>query len=115
MKTLGLLIAIGGLIGLSVIDLGLSSLLGPEHYNSRIGVWGFVCALCFGVSVFAFSVGEKHGRVFKGAGIGLLAPFFPLFSGRGMQTVVLLFVPIALGAWLIWKGARAASPQYGRG
>jgi hypothetical protein len=113
-KTLGLLVAVGGLIGLSVIDLGLGFLVGPEHYNSRIGLWGFVCALCFVVSVFAFYVGEKHGRVFKGAGIGLLAPFLPLFLGRGMQTVVLLFVPIALGVGLLWKGVRPTS-EYGRG
>lgn len=114
MKTPGVLVAVGGLVGLSVLDLGLGFLLGPAHYNSRIGLWGFVCAVLLGVSVFAFHVGEKHGRTSKGAGIGLLAPFLPLFQGRGMQSVMLLFVPIALGAWLMWKGTRRAPPQYER-
>lgn len=104
MKAIGLIIAVAGLVSLSLWDWLLNPRLGSSYlWRPQVGVWGVLCAGLLVLSAFVFRVEETYDVRLKGAAVGLVSPILAALLGhRGFSTVMWLYLPIVLGFATSW-------------
>jgi hypothetical protein len=104
MKYFGLLVALVGLVTLSVVDWVINPLLGSSFlWRPSVGVWGLLCAGLLVLSVAVLGVENSHRVRLKGAAIGFVSPLLALVIGhRGFSTVMWLYLPMLLGLGVHW-------------